>query len=243
MDTTKLFREDYKVRANEVGNNGKITIPAVCGIFQEIAGNHALELNFDITHLQEQGLTWVLHRMDIKVNRYPEWRENITVETWPAAGDALRAYRNYRVLNSDGEEIIVCLSYWMMINMKTRRPSRMPQEILDIRLADIEHVLEVRSDKIPKIETADAEVEVKVRRSDLDMNLHVNNVRFLEWMEEPLNEGQLSRIKNVDIIFSREAVQGDIILSKTRSPGSDTTLHQLENQRGEIVAQGRFGYS
>ncbi|HBX66390.1 MAG TPA: acyl-[acyl-carrier-protein] thioesterase, partial [Balneolaceae bacterium] len=175
-DITK-HSENFTIRASEVGAGGQITLQAVCGLFQEVAGNHALKLDFDITQLQEKDLTWVLHRMDIKMERYPNWREKITIETWPAAGDALRAYRDYRILDEEENQIGACLSYWMMINMKTRRPTRMPQEVLDLRLTDLEHVMPIKSDKIESFDEPDMEKKFVVRKSDLDMNNHVNNAR------------------------------------------------------------------
>ncbi len=237
MSTTAIYSESFKVRASEVDTSGNITLSSICELFQEVAGNHALLLNFDITDLQKQNLTWVLHRMDIKINSYPVWRQKIKIETWPAAGDALRAYRNYRVLDEHDNELIVCLSYWMMINFKTRRPTRITHEILELKLSDRDHVLLVKSDRIPKMEEPQSQKEITARRADLDMNQHVNNARYLEWMAEVLNEGQLSRTTQVDIVFTRESIAGDIIISKEKSLNDSGTLHQLENQRGEIVAQ------
>lgn len=243
MDSTSIYSERFEVRASEVDTNGKITLSSVCSLFQEVAGNHALLLNFDITDLHKQDLTWVLHRMDIKVNRFPKWRESVKIETWPAAGDALRAYRNYRILDEENNELVVCLSYWMMISLKTRRPVRMTEDILNTRLSDRDHVLPVRSDKIPKIEEPDSQKEIPVRRSDLDMNQHVNNARYLEWMSEPLNAGQISRVNTVDILFLREALYGDVINSQVVSSKHESTLHQLKNQNDEVIAQARFSHS
>tara|TARA_R110002126_G_scaffold90172_2_gene215265 strand:- start:403 stop:1146 length:744 start_codon:yes stop_codon:yes gene_type:complete len=240
MDSTAIYSEDFKIRASEVDTSGNITYSAICSLFQEVAGNHALLLNFDITDLHKKGLTWVLHRMDIKIEHFPTWRDDITIETWPAAGDALRAYRNYRILDFEGNILGVCLSYWMIINMKTRRPTRMADDILNTRLSDRKHVLPVTSNKIPKVVEASSQKNILVRRSDLDMNQHVNNARYIEWMQEPLNDGQISRTKKIDIIFMRESVYGDSITSKTQTIGSSSTLHQLENHNDEIIALAKF---
>lgn len=240
MDSTAIYSEDFQIRASEVDTSGNITYSAICSLFQEVAGNHALLLNFDITDLHKKGLTWVLHRMDIKIDEFPKWRDIITVETWPAAGDALRAYRNYRILDSNGKVLGVCLSYWMMINMETRRPTRMTEDILNTRLSDREHVLPVTSERIPKITESSTEKKVVVRKSDLDMNQHVNNARYLEWMQEPLNNGQISRTKRIDIVFVRESLYGDSITSKTQTIDDSSTLNQLENQKGDIIAQAKF---
>lgn len=240
MDTTTIYSEEFKIRASEVDTSGRITFSSICSLFQEVAGNHALILNFDITDLHKKGLTWVLHRMDIEIDRFPKWRESITIETWPAAGDALRAYRNYRILDSEGNILGVCLSYWMMINLETRRPTRMTDDILNTRLSDREHVLPVTSNKIPKIDDTTSKKDILVRRSDLDMNKHVNNARYLDWMEETLNDGQISRTRKIDIIFIRESLYGDSITSKAQADEHESSLHQLENQNNEIIALAKF---
>ena len=90
MENT-FHTEQFTIRANEVDTTGTLSLPAICNFFQEVAGNNAKDLNFDITDMHEQNLTWVLHRMDIHVSGEAKWRETITVETWPAAGDAVRA--------------------------------------------------------------------------------------------------------------------------------------------------------
>ncbi|MCH2450957.1 MAG: thioesterase [Gracilimonas sp.] len=234
-DITK-YSESFKIRASEVDQNGKATLPAICSLFQEVAGNHALKLSFDITQLHKQNLTWVLHRMDIKIHRFPEWRETVTIETWPAAGDALRAYRDYRILDAEGNEIGCCLSYWMMINIKTRRPTRMPGEVLELRLSEIDHVLPVKSSRMKPFpdEAKVAKTHLKVRRSDLDMNDHVNNARYVEWMLETFEDEKI-KIHQIDIMFLQESRAGDDITSE-RIDLPDTYQHQLKNQDDKILA-------
>ena len=233
-DITK-YSEDFKIRANEVDNDGKATLPAIFSLFQEVAGNHALKLNFDITQLQEQDLTWVLHRMDVNIDRFPNWREEITIETWPAAGDALRAFRDYRILDKSGETLGVCLSYWMMINIKTRRPARMPEEVLNMRLKDIDHVLDPKATRLKPFQDMDESYSFDVRNSDLDMNDHVNNARYVEWIMEHHSDTDSSPINVIDIQFLRESVAGDSITSDVIKTDEHTYLHQLKNQNGEVL--------
>ncbi|MFP8489024.1 acyl-[acyl-carrier-protein] thioesterase [Gracilimonas sp. Q87] len=233
------YTESFKIRANEVDTHGKATFSALCSLFQEVAGNHALKLNFDITQLQEQDLTWVLHRMDIEIYRFPEWREKILIETWPAAGDALRAYRDYKILDNGGNTIGVCLSYWMMINIKTRRPSRMPKEVLNMRLTDIDHVLEPNNNRLRPFNESNHPRYFEVRNSDLDMNDHVNNARYVEWVMEHYSNSNPLSVKAIDIQFLRESVSGDEITSDYLEKDNDTYLHQLKNQDDEVLVLAR----
>lgn len=231
-----IYAESFKIRASEVDTNGQSTLPALCALFQEVAGNHALRLNFDITNLHEQNLTWVLHRMDIQIERFPEWRETITIETWPAAGDTLRAYRDYRILDEDGNQIGCCLSYWMMINLETRRPTRMPKEILEMGLDTEEHVLPLKSERLTPFDEYTKKKSFTVRRSDMDMNQHVNNARYVEWMLETLPEEQARTIYRMDIVFVREITSGDTIQAEYASSGDDKISFQLKNQDGMLLA-------
>lgn len=241
MPQTTIYSESFNIRASEVDNDSDITIAAICELFQEVAGNHALQLNFDITDLHKKGLTWVLHRMDIQVKSFPKWRQKVTIETWPAAGDGLRAYRNYRILDEDQNELVVCLSYWMMINLKTRRPTRMTEEILNTRFSDRDHTLPIKSSKISKLTNVDASKRIVVRKSDLDMNQHVNNARYMEWLIEALPASYNQKPRGVDIVFLRESIYGDTLTSSVQQQEKHT-LHTLVNQKDEIVAQAEFYY-
>ncbi len=231
-----IHKEHFTIRANEVDLSGKLTLPAICNFFQEVAGNNALQLNFDITDLLSQNMTWVLHRMDINLKEMPNWRETILVETWPAAGDALRAYRNYKLFDNEGNEFGNCLSYWMMINLETRRPVRIPQEVLDTRLTEREHVTPVKSNRISPPEQEDSMTKIKVRRADLDMNNHVNNVRFIEWMLECMPEEEARSVSNFDIVFMHESHAGDVITAQMENTSDSLRKFRLMNQDGNVIA-------
>ncbi|MBO6525208.1 MAG: acyl-[acyl-carrier-protein] thioesterase [Balneolaceae bacterium] len=241
-ETHTFYTEQFTIRANEVDTSGNTTLKAICDFFQEVAGNNAKELHFDITDLQEQDLTWVLHRMDIQIKRFPKWRETITIETWPAAGDALRAYRNYRILDEDGVELGCCLSYWMMINMTTRRPVRMPKEVLETRLAKRNHVLEVKSNRISPISEFHKTKEFSVRRSDLDMNMHVNNAMYIDWMQECLSLEESKNVSRFDIIYMRESLEGDIISASVEQAESGIKKLQLINQDEKTIALAEVNF-
>ncbi len=237
MSKHPFHTEQFTIRANEVDSTGKLSLGAICNFFQEVAGNHAKVLNFDIIDMKEQNLTWVLHRMDINLHETAEWRDTITVETWPAAGDSLRAYRNYRILNADGIEIGNCLSYWMVLNLETRRPERIPQDVLDTRLLDRPHVTEAKSNRLRPFKEKGVEKEIIVRRSDMDMNNHVNNVRYMEWMLETIEQELTQAIRHFEILFMRETFVDDRLTTSSYSDG-DVIKFKISNQDGNIISIG-----
>lgn len=232
------FEEQFKIRATEIDQNQKATLPAICNLLQEVAGNHAQKLEFDITDLQQNQLTWVLHRLCVKMNRFPDWREIITIQTWPSSGDGLRAYRDFLILDSDGNTIGKSLSYWLMMNTKSRRPVRIPKEILKMAPKNTEHVLPVTDGNFAEIEQPENSQSFQVRKTDLDLNQHVNNVRYIEWALACLPED--SQISQIDIKFLGESVLGDTDVAEMQPNGEGGFHHQIRRTSDEKVLVKAF---
>lgn len=228
-------RENFTIRASEISPEGTATLPAIAYLLQEVAGNNALELNFDISQLKDKNLTWILHRLHVQMDTFPEWRDAITVETWPSGGDTLRAYRDFRILNADGAEIGRCLSYWLMVDLKTRRPVRIPDEVLAMAPDDTEHVLDVQKERLKlDMEEAKNTKTFHVRRSDLDMNRHVNNVKYIEWALAALDEP--GTVREMDIEFRLECRMGDTITSHCTEIDQEKKAHWLLREKDEQIA-------
>lgn len=232
------FEEQFKIRATEINQDQKATLPAICNLLQEVAGNHAQQLEFDITDLQQNQLTWVLHRLCVKMNRYPDWREIITIQTWPSSGDGLRAYRDFLILDAEGNTIGKSLSYWLMMNTESRRPVRIPKEILKMAPKNTEHVLSVTDGNFAVVNQPKDSQLFQVRKTDLDLNKHVNNVRYVEWVLSCLPED--SQISEIDIKFLAESVLGDTDVAEMQPNGEGGFHHQIRRTADEKVLAKAF---
>jgi len=234
------YQETFKIRASEIDFNQQATLPAICNLLQEVAGNHARELEFDITDLQKDELTWVLHRLHVKIDRFPDWRETITVKTWPSSGDGLRAYRDFLIIGENGDTIGRSLSYWLIMDIKSRRPTRIPKKILELAPDDTDHVLPVSDANFSDLDQADYSQQFDVRKTDLDLNQHVNNVRLIEWTLSCLPDD--SAVNQIDIKFMAESVLGDTDIVEVKEPTSDTNSQYFHHQilrasDGKILAK------
>lgn len=222
------YQETFKIRASEIDFNQQATLPAICNLLQEVAGNHARELEFDITDLHKDELTWVLHRLHVKIDRFPDWRETITVKTWPSSGDGLRAYRDFLIIGENGDTIGRSLSYWLIMDIKSRRPTRIPKKILELAPDDTDHVLPVSDSNFSDLDQADYSQQFDVRKTDLDLNQHVNNVRLIEWTLSCLPDD--SAVNQIDIKFMAESVLGDTDIVEVKEQTSDTNSQYFHHQ-------------
>ena len=208
------FQETFKIRASEIDLNQQATLPAICNLLQEAAGNHARELEFDITDLQKNELTWVLYRLHLKMDRLPNWRETITIKTWPSSGDGLRAYRDFLIMDENEAVIGRSLSYWLIMDIQSRRPARIPKAILEMAPDNTDHVLPVTDPDFPEFDQVDISQQFEVRPTDLDLNRHVNNVRFIEWALSTLPDS--TSVNEIDIQFTAESVLGDTDIAEVK---------------------------
>ena len=110
------LRLDFRVKTYDTYPNGKLSIPSLLDFLQEAAGLHAIKLKFGMHDLNARNETWVLSRMRVEIERWPERGDAIVVETWPKGMDRLFAVRDFLVFDEKGEILARSSSYWLLIN-------------------------------------------------------------------------------------------------------------------------------
>lgn len=234
----------YKVRSYEVDHLQEASISTICDYFQEAAGLHAQELHFDISDLLEKGLTWILYKLQVKVHEFPKRWESIKVTTWPSTGDGIRAYRDYKLFDKEGKLLAAGLSQWMVLDIQKKRPVKMPEELMSKRFATDKHVLDLHKKNLPKLDGQDSELITTVSLNDLDMNRHVNNVRYIDWITGYNLPDHLRDKKCTEIViqYVSETKNGDkIFLFGETDKNTDKEMnHSLFKNGGDrVIANAR----
>lgn len=232
----KNYSTTFNVRSYEVDTQGKATIGSICNYFQETAGLHAKYLTFDISDLLEKGMTWILYKMHIKIDHFPNRWDDVEIKTWPSSGDGLRAFRDYTLQDKNGKLMGVALSQWMILNAKTKRPVRLPKEIMDLNLDNTNHVMDIDKKPIASLNSGKANFITTVGKSDLDMNNHVNNVKYIEWITGyGADEGE--RCTEINIQYYAESVLEDKIYLSTENKENETRVQTLfKGDSKEVIA-------
>ncbi len=238
MESKLFWTETFKIRAYEAGVDGRVSIQAITNYLLESASNHAAHMGVSVQKLFKMNLTWVLSRFHVRMNRYPRWPETVTIETWPVHKANLYAIRDFRLLDSNRNEIGVASSSWMMIDFKARKPVALPDFIEALQNKEAGRTLEDPFERMPKITRVDAENEFHVRQSDLDVNRHVYSVHYLSWGLEtvPLEIWKKYRLTDVEINFRAESLYGDFVISNSQAEQKDdriTIIHQLKRRKDD----------
>ena len=210
-----VWQETFPVRFGAIDKSDRLTLDAVFQFFQEAAINHAENLNVGREEMKRTGQVWILSRMSVIVDRRPNYQENVTVRSWPRGGEKLFAVRDYDIRDKDDIPVVRARSGWLIVDMEKRRPLR-PQSLMDAlpqnegenALDFMPAALEERKDLSY---TAAHVFERKALYTDVDYNGHVNNVRYIQWIEDTLDP-QVSEKANkmrFDINYLNEILGGE----------------------------------
>ena len=213
------FEKEYRVHVYETGPDGRLNLFSLFNYLQDIASDHAVKLGFGRDDLMRENRFWVLSRIYVTITEWPLWEETIIVKTWPNGTDKLFALRNYEVRYPDGRHISSGSSSWLILDHTTKRVQR-PDSILTQYNFDLHtngSPVRYATKLEPASENAIVTPPFKIKVDDLDVNLHANNVRYLNWVSNTyaLDFVMKNVPRSVEINYLAESVYGEDIVIKT----------------------------
>lgn len=237
-----VFRQNFSIRSYEIGADRTASIETLMNHLQETALNHVktaglLGDGFGSTpEMCKKNLIWVVAKMQVVVDRYPTWGDVVQVDTWvnPSGKNGMRRDWLLRDLRS-GETLTRASSVWVMMNKQTRRLSKIPEEVrgeIEPYFMGSAPVVEEDSRKLQKLDdnTADyVRSGLTPRWSDLDVNQHVNNVKYIGWVLEsaPLPILESHELSSMTLEYRKECGRDSVLQSLTAV--SDNGVGNLVN--------------
>ncbi|MDR2802057.1 MAG: hypothetical protein LBB31_02430 [Prevotellaceae bacterium] len=219
----KILVEEYIVPTYHVDFDRKITAPNLLLLLQEAAWKHANQHGFGYSHLQERGLFWVLAKLKLVMYRYPHWRDTLRIETWGKPPELLTAFRDFEGFDQQGEKLFAATSAWHILSISGNRPQSMEFFKNAFPIAEGRHAIEEKPAKIPAAKKPQQTLPAAVLPSDIDINLHVNNTRYVQWILDRFDFGflQQRQLKEMEVNFLSQAKMGDryVVTTGTLSNG------------------------
>ena len=208
------------------------------------AGNHANERGFGKARISADGMTWVISRLAIEIDEYPNEGDTYYVETWVEAVNRLFTSRNFRVTNSDGRIIGYARSTWALIDVKTRQPVDLTS-LYDGALAayccdepcPIEGVSRVR------VKASEPTGEFMPLYCDLDHNGHLNSIKYIEHIlnEVSLDIFRTHTIRRVEVSYSLECFHRErlAIFMDKKDEGHEYDV-EIRKEAGEVACRAKI---
>lgn len=216
-----LYERNFYVEICDIDTRNELTNYGILRIMQEIAGAHSDFLGISINHMNEKPYVWLLLNWKLKVYSRPKWNSKLLAKTWPSSSDKLYSYRDFEIYDEYNNLVAQATSKWVLINANTFSVEKTSQEILDIYKPSNTYIFE--NDPIKKLKEPteyESITNYTIRRSDLDINGHANNLSYLHIVDNilPDNVYENRNFNNIEVMYKKECKLGNelaCIYSKT----------------------------
>lgn len=206
------MRKKFDVRTCDSDATGALSLADLLIHMQEIAGDDSHYLGFGKDKVFDRGYRWVISRTAAKVIRMPKYGESVEMIT-VAEPNKMFFYPRFAALRTaDGELLMESETIWAIIDNQTRKPVLPKASGIVIGASEeVEKELTIET-KIPAIQTTET-ADRKVLFSDIDINGHMNNTKYVEWAYDIIGSEYLKNKKLIDfrLSYHTEAKEGEIM--------------------------------
>ncbi len=221
-----IWNEKFTIWSYTVDVNERLKPNYLTAFLQEAAWKHAQHFDLGSDFLHKKGLVWMLSRILFEVKKYPMWKDEVIIETWPKGIDGIFYVRDFIIKDSSGNELTVATSYWLLVDVNSKRP-KAPELHSEVLLMNKDkHAIHKRLVKL-KPECHVEKATIKAQYSELDLNQHVNSNKYVEWiiniLPYPENTGII--IESLQINYLREVKLGEEVLLMAENKYKNNMFH------------------
>lgn len=231
-----MYEKIFEIPYFQCDNKGDLKADYLLKYLGEMANLHSDELGLTFDYFKEKNMAWVLNRWKVNIDVFPKFKERIKIRTWTVDFNKFYAYRNFEVIGEDEKIIIYASSIWLLIDLKKKRPIKIPEYLANryrLKKGIVPEFYKFKED----ICLRDS-LSFNVRKADIDYNQHVNNSNYLNWILEsiPIEYEKENRLREFEILYKKETLYGEKIQSKLGLPkGGDCKNQYIHQVIGEEV--------
>lgn len=240
MAMKSIWQDSFVVRSFLVDAERRLSLFGLLNLLQEAAWLHASDLGHGFQQTRDSGGSWVLARQRIEMERWPEWGQSFSIKTWLRPPGAVLVTRDFEIRVGDEVWGRAC-AHWLTIDHVTRRPVPLPFPD-DPTIFRQDYRLEIDPEKVSCPATASTLKSFEVVRSDLDMNGHVNNTRFSQWVTDSLPQAlwEKRRLTGYQVNFQAEVVLGERVSIQGAECAVEEGLSVMEVQGKRMSDERTF---
>ncbi len=235
MAFNNYFDKQFELRYFEMNELGIATPAIMLALLEETAAEHCFSIDYSLFNLFKKNIGWVLFSGVLEMDRYPNYKEKITIRTWLSSYSTIKGYRENLIFDEHENIIGRAKGLWVFFDIEKRKPTPIFDEIKEKWSCFNESSITTNiKRKIKAVENADYSGKFKVHRFDTDMNKHVNNIKYLQWVIESIPEDIVNThfLHVIDGRFISEAQFGDTVISLTKTLDTPNSFQHTIKVKG-----------
>ena len=218
---------DYRLRWLDFDRYGRIHPVTVLDLCQDVATLHANQMGIGRDEMLEQGVFWALIRMKYEMVRAPEHFQTLRVRACPHTPSNFSFLRDFAIQDEKGDTLIKASSEWVLMDVATRKFAKMKSHYNGPNDFSDERAFDKKPRKIAQFEEGNLPAyTITPAYSDIDVNGHVNNARYLRFVIDALNPGEQGSIRTLQIDYRHEVL-----------PDAPLTVHTLVEE-SRVLSKG-----
>lgn len=223
MEKNKVGEFHFVTESYLMDFRGRITIPMIGTYLLHAASCHAADRGFGYNDMTERHTAWVLSRLAIEMTSYPAMSESVTLYTWVDEVGKLFTSRCFELVNGEGKTFGFAVPSGRLSMWKPVVPTLLDVEGLSAYVTDRPCPIE-KPGKISPVENKVPGEPYRVKYSDLDVNGHLNSIKYME---------HLLDLFDIGMFREKEIGRFEIAYQSEGKYGMELTLHNQEVSEGK----------
>ena len=234
-----VYKSKYVIPSYELDMFKKARVNTYLKVGDSVAGEHSIVNKCSISDLQEVGLTWMIARSRTVVNKYVAWNEEIEITTYVDASIGFNSNRIIELKDKDDNLVATIYQKWAILDMKTGRPQRVDRYRGELECGsekyDFPNIVE-------EIDNANIEItrkDLTINYSDIDSNIHVNNLKYCNWVMDTLDFEFLknNELTLLDIRWIKQCFMGQnlFVVATKNAEDANKILFRIYRKEDEAL--------
>lgn len=210
---SNVFVEKIYIKNSDVDMHDRWKYSSILDVIQEISSHHMSTIRSDNSELIKTNLAWVIARAKVEMTRIPSSEELITVKTWVSKPIKF-IYPRYTLFeDAEGVEIGKAVELWSIIDVKTHQVILAPEGKINYFKTDENALIPLTLPSSLNMGDLDKQTYYKSVYCDIDLNQHVNNTKYFDWIFNIIDPIFLKThfAKSVQINYVKEIKIGELV--------------------------------
>ena len=233
-----MYHQKFTVSAMQADCHHRAKPSVLLFMAQEAAGGHCRELALSWDALQKKQLFWAVIRHKMQITRLPMEGETVTVETWPMPTTRSAFPRATVAYDENGNEVFRSVALWVLMHTESRSMVLPGKSGIALEGTLTGNELALPASIVPKV--LENSVARTVRYSELDRNGHMNNTRYLDWVDDLLSAEfhKAHPVREFTVCYLSEAMENQNIELNWQL--SDGPCLQVDGRRARTGVPGEY---
>ncbi len=223
-----VYEREYRVDSRETDPWYNCRPSGVLGFLQEAATAAACALHASRDEmLDKYNAFWMLARVWYRLDEPLKWGDRLRIRTWHRGGRGASSYRDFDLFVNDAP-VGEAVSLWVLANAQTHKLVRMAG-IEEFQGTDGGALCKTRLlNKVRMPPDMTCAGTRSFRYSDLDVNGHVNNVRYADIVCDALHLERMGAerfVSSLQVGYQAECRVGETVDLTTGSDGGAQYVH------------------